>query len=118
MTPAWLKNELLEDDYKNVDYVGNFDKSYWDWTFDGKEFFKNQFFSVVVKHQVRTDPSDGVKKVLLYGDEDGDYLNEVNFNVGIPLEISVSDGTHTFHGGQVKIEGRWMYEYIFVMPNI
>jgi hypothetical protein len=114
MTPDWLKAELAESDYKNVDYVGNFEKSYFDFSPD---FFKRKDFTVEVKHQVRVDSTDGVKKVLLYGDEDGDYLNEVNFNVGIPLEISTSDGTDTFHGGQVKIEGRWIYKYIFVMPD-
>lgn len=114
LTPEWLKAELAESDYKNIDYVGNFGKSYFDFP---QDFFKRKDFSVEVKHQVRIDPSDGVKKVLLYGDEDGDYLNEVNFNVGIPLEISTSDGTDTFHGGQVKIEGRWIYKYIFVMPD-
>lgn len=114
MTPAWLRNELTEADYKNVDYVGNFDKDYFTWS---PGFFKNQFFTVEVKPVLKIDPADGVKKVLLFGDPDGDYLNEINFDSGLPLLTSTSDGTHTFHGGQVRIEQKWIYEYIFVMPD-
>lgn len=112
LTPIWMKTEIPESEFKNVDYVGTFDKDYWT-----TPFLENQFFTVEVKHRLGVDPSDGVQKVLLYGDEDGDYMNEVNFNVGIPLEISVSNGTHTFHGGEVKIQGTWIYEYIFAMPD-
>lgn len=117
MTPDWLKYELTEADYKNVSYIGNFEKSYWDWNSDGKEFFKNQDFSVEVRPITKIDETDGIEKVLLYGDSDGDYLNEINFDTGLPLLTSTSDGTHIFHGGQVRIEANWKYEYIFVIPN-
>jgi hypothetical protein len=64
----------------------------------------------------KVDASDGNEKVQRYGDENGDYLNEINFTTGPPLIKVVSDGTHV-RGGNASIEARFMYEPIFMMPD-
>lgn len=110
-SPVWLKGNLDESDYMNVDYLGTFEKA--DLSIP-EGFFKNQNFSVEIEHQTEMD--GGVEKVLLYGDENGDYLNEINFTTGVPLETAYSTGDHV-RGGEGKIKATFIYDYIFAMPN-
>ncbi len=106
IAPLWVSVHLDESDYDNVDYLG---------TFEG-DIGTNNFYSVEVEHQVGVD-TDGVVKVLRYGDEDGDYLNEINFTTGMPLEKATSYGTHKGRGGKSAIEVRFIHEPLFMMPN-
>lgn len=106
VAPLWVLANLDEADYDNVDYLG---------TFDG-DIGTNNFYSVEVEHQVGVD-TDGVVKVLRYGDENGDYLNEVNFTTGKPLEIATAYGTHKVRGGESAIQVRFIHEPLFIMPN-
>jgi hypothetical protein len=112
-TPLWLKENLEESEYMDIHYLGVFSKA--DFVSD-PNFMKNNDFSVEIVHKTGIDPFDGIEKVLLYGDENGDYLNEINFTTGIPLEISTSKGTHV-RGGLSVIETTWVWEYIFAMPD-
>jgi hypothetical protein len=104
--PEWIKLNLAEGDFTNVDYLGEFDMQ-----LNGA----NHFY-VQIEHQTGIDPADGKEKVLLYGDENGDYLNEINFTTGIPLEIATSEGTHN-RGGNCKIWATFISEPIFMMPD-
>ena len=54
---------------------------------------------------------------MRYGDEDGDYLNEINYTVGPPLIKVISDGTHIGRGGLAKIEANYIFAPIFMMPD-
>ena len=75
----------------------------------------------VITHWTEVDPSDGIEKVLLYGDENGDYLNEINFTTGKPL--MKIQGTGTFRiktvraGGKSVLESGWIWEPLFVDPQ-
>jgi hypothetical protein len=104
--PDWIKSNLAENDFTDVDYLGEFDM----------QLNGSNHFYVQVEHQTGIDPADGEEKVLLYGDENGDYLNEVNYTTGIPLEIVTSEGTHN-RGGSCKIRATLISEPIFMMPN-
>jgi hypothetical protein len=106
LAPEWVKLNLAESDFNNVDYIGEFDMQ-----LDGANHFYAQ-----VEHQKDIDPADGHEKVLLYGDENGDYLNEINFTTGVPLEIVTSNGTH-IRGGNCKIRATFIFEPIFMMPD-
>ena len=105
MTPLWLKTNLVEADYMDTEFLGTF-------AFN----MKNNDFTVEIKHKVKVDPVDGIEKVVLWGDENGDYLNETNFTTGMPFEISYSEGTH-IRGGRSNIKATFKYEYIFAMPD-
>ena len=88
--------------------VANFDKTNdpaWTGTFQGG--FNNL---------TTYDWLDKDDNVLLYGDEDGDYLWEINTTVGKPLEIATSTGTHP-RGGQSTVEIRWQPLPPFVLPE-
>ena len=113
LTPVWLKGNLVESDYMDIDYIGTFEKS--DFSLPAT-FMNNNDFSVNIYHQTAIDPVDGIEKVLLWGDENGDYLNEKNFTTGMPFEISYSEGTH-IRGGRHNIKATFKYEYIFAMPD-
>jgi len=106
LAPDWIKSNLAKSDFNNVDYFGEFDMP-----LNGGNHFYAQ-----VEHQTGIDPADGKEKVLLYGDENGDYLNEINFTTGIPLEIVISEGTHNL-GGNCKIRASFISEPIFMMPD-
>jgi hypothetical protein len=115
MAPEWTRNNHVEADYTDVDWMGTFQKSDFDWTLpNGKEFFKNHDFYAEVTHLTEMDA--GAEKVLLYGDEDGDYLNEINFTVGVPLIKVQSFATHV-RGGEGAVEATFIYEPIFMMPD-
>jgi hypothetical protein len=106
LAPEWIKMNLAKEDYMNIDYVGEFDM---------KISASNHFYAKV-EHQTGIDPSDGNEKVLLYGDENGDFLNEINFTKGLPLEIVTSRGTHV-RSGECKIRATYIFEPIFMMPD-
>jgi hypothetical protein len=109
----WLPENLDKADYTNIDYLGEFSKSNFDWPV--ASFYLQNFWAEIV-HTTVIDPDDGMKKVLLFGDEDGDYLNEPNFTTGVPYEIVTGYGTHA-RGGLVKIEMRLRPNPIFMLPN-
>jgi hypothetical protein len=99
---------LDETDYKDVSYVGNFEY----------DLNKSNKFSVEIKHKTAIDPLDGIKKVVLWGDSNGDYIFEENFEKGVPFEIAVSTGTSKYDGeAKVKIKATFKYEYLFAMPD-
>ena len=93
--------------------VANFDKTNdpaWTGTFQGG-FNNLTTYDVSVEHWLDKDDN-----VLLYGDEYGDYLWEINTTVGKPLEIATSTGTHP-RGGQSTVEIRWQPLPPFVLPE-
>ena len=103
----WLKANLTEDDFKNVDWFADFDFP----------IGNINEVNVYIEHQTAVDPSDGIEKVLLYGDSDGDYLDEVNFTNGVPFEIILGTGTCTTRGGKAIVETRWRWQTMFIMPD-
>ena len=106
MAPEWIRLNLAESDFNNISYHGEF----------GMQLDGTDQFDVQIVHQTGIDPSDGNEKVLLYGDENGDYLNEVNYTTGVPLEIITSRGTH-IKGGNCTIRSTFIFEPIFMMPD-
>jgi len=113
LAPLWLKSNLTEADYKDVSFLGTFEKS--DYVIN-PNFMKENDFSVKIKHVIEIDPADGIEKVVLWGDENGDYMNEKNFTTGMPFEISYSEGTH-LRGGRHNIKATFKYNWIFAMPD-
>ena len=102
IAPLWVKENLTEDDYKNASWIGSFEGT-----------LPNQTaYSTKISHITN---SDG--EVLLYGDEDGDYLWEINTTTGRPLETATSTGTHTAHGGSAVIQTTFRPVPPFVMPE-
>lgn len=55
-------------------------------------------------------------EVLLYGDEDGDSMFEVNTTKGMPFMTVVGKGTHK-RGGVALVEINYRFDPIFVMPD-
>ncbi len=53
---------------------------------------------------------------FLSGDENGDYLNVINFTKGVPLEIVIGEGTH-IRRGTYKMGVTFIFEPIFMMPD-
>ena len=113
LTPLWLKENLVEADYMDTEFLGTFEKSSY---VVAPGFMKNNDFSVKIKHVTKIDPADGIEKVVLWGDENGDYMNEKNFTTGMPFEISYSEGTH-IRGGRSNIKATFKYNWIFAMPD-
>lgn len=113
LTPLWLNGNLEESDYKDTAFLGEFEKSTYITT---PGFMNDNDFFVKIKHELAIDPADGVEKVLLWGDENGDYMNEENFTTGMPFEISYSEGTH-IRGGRQNIKATFKYNWIFAMPD-
>ena len=113
VTPLWLKGNLNDTNIKEVDFLGTFEKSDY---ISNPMFMKNNDFYVEVEHETMIDPVDGVEKVILWGDENGDYMNEKNFTTGMPFEIAYSEGTH-IRGGRHNIKATFKYEWIFAMPD-
>jgi hypothetical protein len=109
----WLRGNLDESDYLDIDYIGEYQKSDFEFPVNS---FRNMNFWAEVIHKTAIDPLDGVEKVVLFGDADGDYLNESNFTTGVPFEIVTGYGTHV-RGGQSAVQIRLKYEPIFMMPN-
>ena len=106
LAPDWIKMNLTESDFKNIDYLGEFDMNIDD----------NNHFYAQVRHQTAIDPSDNKEKVLLHGDENGDFLNEINFTTGVPLEIVTSEGTHV-RSGLSRISAHFIFEPLFMIPD-
>lgn len=107
--PLWAQYDANypESEWSNVDFVGN----------DGGNLPNGTEYDFNVYPKTGVDPSDGDTKVLRYGDEDGDYLNEINYTVGPPLIEVISDGTHTGRGGNTKIKANYIFSPIFMMPD-
>lgn len=114
VAPLWIKKNLDEVDYKNVSYAGYFEKSDY---ITSPGFMRYNEFFVDIEHVTKIDPVDGIKKVVLWGDENGDYMWEENFTTGRPLEIAYSEGTHNIRGGRSNIKATYKYEFIFAMPD-
>ena len=108
--PLWagIKDNYPESEWSNIDFVGESDIM---------ELSNGTEFDFEVTPKVTIDPADGVEKVLRYGDEDGDYLNEANYTVGTPFITVVSDGTHTGRGGLSRIKATFQFVPIFMMPD-
>jgi hypothetical protein len=109
IAPLWIKSNLDPADYTDVDYFGTFNDPHF-----GSKGLNS--FSVDVEHITAVDPVDGETKVLLYGDPDGDYLNEINFEDGVPFEEVTSTGSHV-RGGETMITATFQFEPIFMMPD-
>jgi len=107
--PLWTKDEANypESEWGNIDFTG---------TGTG-ELSNDTSYTFEVTPRTKIDPVDGETKVLRYGDQDGDYLNEVNFTIGPPLIIVDSHGTHTSRGGLSSIRATFIFSPIFMMPN-
>jgi hypothetical protein len=112
--PVWLADvdedgnpNLPESEYTNVDWEAVLDIP----------IGKINHLNAVIRHRTAIDPDDGIEKVLLYGDGDGDYLNEVNFDKGVPLAIITSTGTCTTRSGKAVIESTHQWQSLFVMPG-
>lgn len=99
---VWLKGGGVDkDNYKNPDFLA---------TVEGTQSNKTSY-AAEITHEVNAD-----NEVLLYGDEDGDYLWEVNTTTGRPLERVISDGTHP-RGGVATVEARFRPTPPFVIPE-
>ena len=107
--PLWAinKENYPETEWGNVGYIGS----------DDGTLPNGTAYDYEVSPVTRIDPSDGVLKVVRYGDEDGDYLNEVNYTVGSPSIEVISDGTHTGRGGLSRIKATFQFVPIFMMPD-
>jgi len=49
-------------------------------------------FEATVWHKVGIDPATNMDTVILWGDSDGDYVNDENFTTGFPIETIFSHG--------------------------
>lgn len=113
LSRLWLKENLEDTDYKDTEWVGSFS--------DALNEANN--YSVEIVHQTEIDPVDGIEKVVLWGDSNGDYLFERNFEKGIPIEICVSTGTSNYDinksaiRSESKVKVTLEYEYLFAMPD-
>jgi hypothetical protein len=107
--PLWAHHDsnYPESEWSNIDFVGT----------DGGNHSNGTEYDFNVYPKTGVDPSDGDTKVLRYGDENGDYLNEINYTVGPPLIEVISEGTHTGRGGLAKIKANYIFSPIFIMPD-
>jgi len=107
--PLWAHHDsnYPKSEWSNVDFVGT----------DGGDHSNGTRYVFEVYPKTGVDPSDGDTKVQRYGDEDGDYLNEINFTVGPPLIKVESHGTHIGRGGDTAIEANYIFSPIFMMPD-
>jgi hypothetical protein len=109
----WLEQQFLDE---NADFHNHYKDKTWTHEME-MQIGEINDVSLIIKHRTAIDPSDGVEKVLLFGDVDGDLLPEVNFETGWPLESIISTGTTRTRSGHVKIEN-WVYrEELFPMPG-
>ena len=107
--PLWAHydSNYPESEWSNIDFVGN----------GGGNLPNGTKYDFEVYPKTGVDPSDGDTKVVRYGDEDGDYLNELNYTVGSPSIEVISDGTHTGRGGLSRIKATFQFAPIFMMPD-
>ena len=106
LSPLWVKSNYPESEWENIDFLGE----------DGGTLSTLARYDYEVTPQTETDPSDGLEKVLRYGDENGDYLNEINYTVGPPLFSVDSYGTHP-RGGEATINATFIFSPILMMPD-
>lgn len=107
--PIWAMDETNypESEWSNINFAG----------VGGGNLSNGTRYDFNVYPKTRVDPSDGNTKVLRYGDEDGDYLNEINYTIGPPLIETISNGTHIGRGGLTKIKADYIFSPIFIMPD-
>jgi hypothetical protein len=67
-------------------------------------------YDIAITHQL-----DGAGNTLLWGDTDGDYLNEINTSIGAPIEIVRSRGKYT--GGIAIVEAVMRHSPLFFDPD-
>jgi len=67
-------------------------------------------YDIAIKHQL-----DGEGNTLLWGDADGDYLNEINTSIGLPIEIVRSRGK--YRGGISIVEAVMRSSPLFYEPG-
>lgn len=99
--PEWVKTNLTEFEYDDIDWEG----------VSSGNLGNGTTYTIYVWHD--TDDDDNI---LLYGDEDGDYMWEINTTVGKPIEIVLSEATGP-RGGLAAIEGVLMPIQGFEIPG-
>jgi hypothetical protein len=67
-------------------------------------------YDISIKHQL-----DGDGNTLLWGDTNGDYLNEINTSIGVPIEIVRSRGK--YNGGIAIVEAVMRHSPLFFEPG-
>ena len=67
-------------------------------------------YDIAIKHRL-----DGEGNTLLWGDTDGDYLNEINTSIGVPIEIVRSRGKYI--GGISIVEAVMRHSPLFFEPG-
>jgi hypothetical protein len=67
-------------------------------------------YDIAIRHQLDADGN-----TLLWGDTDGDYLNEINTSVGVPIEIVRSRGKYI--GGIAIVEAVVRHSPLFFEPD-
>ena len=67
-------------------------------------------YDIAIRHQLDADGN-----TLLWGDTNGDYLNEINTSVGVPIEIVRSRGKYT--GGIAIVEAVVRHSPLFFKPD-
>jgi hypothetical protein len=67
-------------------------------------------YDIAIKHRL-----DGEGNALLWGDSDGDYLNEINTSIGVPIEIVRSRGKYI--GGIAIVEAVMRRSPLFFQPK-
>ena len=105
--PSWAKSGgFPESEWSDIHFIGT-----------GNGILTNQVsYTFEVTPQTNIDPADGIEKVLRYGDENDDYLNEINYTTGPPLISVEGHGTHP-RGGHAAIVATFIFNPIFMMPN-
>jgi hypothetical protein len=96
-----------ESEYLNVDWLGENDMQIGEITDLHSE----------IRHQTAIDPADGIEKVVLYGDEDHDYLPEINYTTGVPLIVAEGTGTCRTRNGKSVVETRYIWEKVVILPD-
>ena len=67
-------------------------------------------YDIAIKHRL-----DGEGNTLLWGDNDGDYLYEINTSIGVPIEIVRSRGKYL--GGVAIVEAVMRRSPLFFQPG-
>jgi hypothetical protein len=76
-------------------------------------------FEATVWHKVGIDPATNMDAVILWGDSDGDYVNDENFTTGFPIETILSHGEAGAQKrrGHAEIEVQLRRESLVLDPN-
>ena len=67
-------------------------------------------YDIAIRHQLDADGN-----TLLWGDTDGDYLNEINTSIGVPIEVVRSRGKYI--GGIAIVEAVMRHSPLFFKPD-